>query len=854
MATSKNYTQEYEKAKKAYLNGNYQEAATIIDDLVEDIPEDPSILLLRGNIYGYGFHQYDFAKQQYNSVLKITEQPELVKYAQDAIKEIKQLQEETLSGHWSATPTKTYDQQAEAEEIDWDENLDFGTIDWDDGQNHEEYSEEPTLQQKSPLKESWKVSPPESYPKNTPVLEAPRESESLYIPRGEDEDETAIDWEKMPQNSDNQYPFSTHNGYDEDYQFELSEEGEAPTFVVSSELQEMLAISEEDLFDSGVGINQDDYSSELSPIESQTNNLRKKPSSIGRNNIAENTSQVSENFNLFEDQSLDNTGNFESSQNLPDSGFFTDQTANLSSSIDMKTDISRFSQSEFLPPNEVKDNSTSTLSGISGIVGKPEVEVNPGTFGFLNNASLRKKQFITASIVGIVSALAVGSVSLLPSPAKANTKSSILTNQEIVLTVIAGATSFLTTFLLGGVAAAHGKRCTLELQNKFDEVYQGNFNAKATIYSEDEFGQMATSFNLMANKIATVTSDAQRRIEERERAREDLERQVIHLLDDVEGAARGDLTVRAEVTANVLGAIADAFNLTIENLREIVRQVKEAAQQVHQGSTDSELFARNQSSDALRMAEELAVTLNSVQMLTESIQRVADSAREAETVARSSSVTALRGGEAVEHTVEGILQIRETVSETTRKVKRLAEASQEISKIVALISNISTRTNMLALNASIHAARAGEAGRGFAIVADEVRQLADRSAKSLKDIEQIVLQIQTETSQVMTSMEEGLQLVFNVTERAEQAKGALDDIIQVSNRIDALVRSITADTVEQRENSRAVAQVMQSVELTAQETSQESQRVAGSLQNLVGIARDLLASVERFRTDLSENK
>jgi twitching motility protein PilJ len=156
---------------------------------------------------------------------------------------------------------------------------------------------------------------------------------------------------------------------------------------------------------------------------------------------------------------------------------------------------------------------------------------------------------------------------------------------------------------------------------------------------------------------------------------------------------------------------------------------------------------------------------------------------------------------------------------------------------------------MLALNASIQAAKAGEAGRGFAIVADEVRQLADRSAKSLKDIEQIVLQIQSETGSVMTAMENGLQQVIDVAERSEQAKGALEDIIQVANRIDALVRSITADTVEQRENSRAVAQVMQSVELTAQETSQESQRVAGSLQNLVSIARDLLTSVERFRID-----
>ena len=168
---------------------------------------------------------------------------------------------------------------------------------------------------------------------------------------------------------------------------------------------------------------------------------------------------------------------------------------------------------------------------------------------------------------------------------------------------------------------------------------------------------------------------------------------------------------------------------------------------------------------------------------------------------------------------------------------------------MAVISNIASRTNLLALNASVQAARAGEAGRGFSIVAAEVRQLADRSAKSLQEIEQIVLQIQTETGSVMTAMEEGIQQVMDVTRRSEDAKRSLEDIIQVANRIDALVRSITADTDEQRENSKGVAKVMQNVELTAQETSQESQRVAGSLQNLVTIARDLIASVDMFKVE-----
>ena len=540
-------------------------------------------------------------------------------------------------------------------------------------------------------------------------------------------------------------------------------------------------------------------------------------------------------------------------QGLPDTGLFNvsqdvgEDSSNLPSSNMMEYEDSSFA------------NSGSDISQIENSIGssqldvvapesdiEPVVEVKQGAFAGFVNSPIKKKLFITALSTGLVSAIAVGIVT------KANLKDKVAFLPLSLISLVAGATSFSTAMIFGTLINKQIQQATENLQSQFDDVYQGNLNAKATVYSQDEFGKLATGFNRMTRVILTTTQEAQRRAEETEQAKEDLQRQVIRLLDDVEGAARGDLTVQATVTADVLGAVADAFNLTIQSLREIVRQVKQAAEQVNKSSTDSELFARNQSSEALRMAEELAVTLNSVQMMTESIERVAENAREAEEVARSSSVTALRGGKAVESTVAGIFQIRETVSETARKVKRLAEASQEISKIVLLISQIAERTNQLALNASIQAAKAGEAGRGFAVVADEVRQLADRSGKSLKEIEQIVLQIQSETGSVMTAMEEGIQEVIEVTDRAEQAKTALEDIIQVSNRIDTLVRSITADTVEQRENSRAVAQVMQSVELTAQATSQESQRVAGSLQSLVSIARDLLSSVERFRIEKDE--
>jgi twitching motility protein PilJ len=844
MASGTNYSQEYGQAEKAYLESNFAQAAEIIDHLADEFPNDPNVLLLRGHIYCYGFQNYDVAKEQYKHVLNLSDSDDLLDFARSGIEQIEQLQEQSeLADHSFESDASFAPEDLESESDLRDMDLPdeqayeegFAQDDFNAHQNYEADLENAEYNPFNQLPETPELNPMEqdgvedSFAPFTSELESEITPSSLAEPFSETEQSSVhlgsgftVDRDddhnnlNLPDYTDEDFA-ARQNDYDNDYddssELEIDTVLTEPFSMANEKNYGMEDIPEQD----GV-----DYQDELEFDEIDSS--------------------------FFDLEELE--------QGLPDTGLFNVVEDPSSGSTNFSSNL--VAESESIEPDEIaiSEVSPSTTKSFISSKEESEIEVKQGALAGFINAPMRQKQLTTAGITGLVSAIAVLSIGLIGSSITAQSSQRTIKESipgNLLLALVAGLSSAGTAAAIGNITTKHVAKTSQDLQSQFDDVYQGNLNAKATVYSQDEFGQLASGFNRMTRVILTTTQEAQRRAEETEQAKEDLQRQVIRLLDDVEGAARGDLTVQATVTADVLGAVADAFNLTIQSLREIVRQVKEAAEQVNQGSTDSELFARNQSSEALRMAEELAVTLNSVQMMTESIERVAENAREAEEVARSSSVTALKGGKAVERTVSGIFQIRETVSETARKVKRLAEASQEISKIVLLISQIAERTNQLALNASIQAAKAGEAGRGFAVVADEVRQLADRSGKSLKEIEQIVLQIQSETGSVMTAMEEGIQEVIDVTERAEQAKTALEDIIQVSNRIDTLVRSITADTVEQRENSRAVAQVMQSVELTAQATSHESQRVGGALQSLVGIARGLLSSVERFRIDKGES-
>jgi GAF domain-containing protein/HAMP domain-containing protein len=335
--------------------------------------------------------------------------------------------------------------------------------------------------------------------------------------------------------------------------------------------------------------------------------------------------------------------------------------------------------------------------------------------------------------------------------------------------------------------------------------------------------------------------------EEQRQQNRALQEQLVQLLGDVEGAASGDLTVHAEVTAGEIGTVADFFNSIIESLRHIVTQVKDSAVQVNSSVGDNEEAIRRLAEEALKQAEETTHALDSVEQMTLSMQTVADSARRAAEVARAASRTAETGGSAMDLTVQNILNLRETVGETAKKVKRLGESSQQISKVISLINQIALQTNLLAINAGIEAARAGEQGQGFAVVAEEVGELAARSAAATQEIEQIVETIQRETSEVVEAMELGTTQVVEGTRLVADAKQSLGQILEVSRQIDNLVQSISNATVSQVETSQSITELMHGIAEVSERTSDSSLQVSSALRRTAEITRELQSSVGMFK-------
>lgn len=322
---------------------------------------------------------------------------------------------------------------------------------------------------------------------------------------------------------------------------------------------------------------------------------------------------------------------------------------------------------------------------------------------------------------------------------------------------------------------------------------------------------------------------------------------ILRLLDELSNLADGDLTVRATVTEDITGAIADSINYAIEALRELVVTVNDSSILVDAAAKQSESTAHHMVRASETQVKQAASASSSIGEMTASVEEISGNAERCSDVARHSVEVAHKGAEAVRRTIDGMNTIRETIQDTSKRIKRLGESSQEIGNIVELIEEIADQTNILALNASIEASRAGEASRGFAVVADEVQKLAERSTAATRKIEVLVSTIQSDTNEAVVSMERSTTDVVGGALLAENAGASLEEIEQVSHQIASLVQNISGSASEQSKAASAITQNMDVLREVSARTKQSTTATSSSISKLSELASQLRRTVSGFK-------
>lgn len=687
-ASIENYVQTYQQALTAYAQQDYQGAATLIDEVVQNLPNDPNTHLLRGHVY-YVLQQYDVAKAEYEKVLELTQDPEITVFAESGLDNINQYQQELNAFVGEADNSQQSSQEAsifaaekpaeqELEKLEILEDLDSNSFDFNAIASHEESPEDidnpfglstdssfdpgvdscetfndnpfassqteagPTSQANiwegaelelpaflqdnlssstekteinGNLERSDTSNTHQNLEKNQPNIRDPDFAKITLTPNhsfnSQENDSAELISQKYGDNS--LHNINTRNFDQETLLVEETGTDIEITEINSVEYKSKEKFSSTASVSSTFTIEDKQLNSNFSTKQNQnfdedSFDLEAFESAFGSQSFSENehentngklNGQVSQGSNIeFLDDfdEFDDLGNIQAEFDFVTNSGFGDSQLNSGSLTSNSRSFSQAFENSGIAEKkkETADNSTQsdrddelfsitgsqeavpvfTQTDVTNI--EPQVSVEQGILAPLENAPLAKKQWIVAGCVGVVSAVVVAVVSFAATTVSPPQQRESVRNTGWAMALAAGLVSFATTGIMGNITLKQIRRTTKDLQNQFDAVRKGNLSVQATVYSEDELGQLAAGFNEMTRVIFTTTHEATRKAQEQEEAKENLQRQVIRLLDDVEGAARGDLTVQAEVTADVLGAVADAFNLTIQNLRDIVQQVKVA--------------------------------------------------------------------------------------------------------------------------------------------------------------------------------------------------------------------------------------------------------------------------------------
>ncbi|OGS96633.1 MAG: hypothetical protein A3H31_07735 [Gallionellales bacterium RIFCSPLOWO2_02_FULL_57_47] len=377
------------------------------------------------------------------------------------------------------------------------------------------------------------------------------------------------------------------------------------------------------------------------------------------------------------------------------------------------------------------------------------------------------------------------------------------------------------------------------------DAYQGTMTARIS----GVIAPVAAGFVLLLMLLISkeYIGESHRRAEVVEYTNSRNQSAILRLMNELGDLADGDLTVRATVSEDITGAIADSLNYTTEEFRKLVARITAAAEQMGKATKDAEAISSGLLDAAQTQAREIQGAGEAVQLMAQSIKEVDSSAAQSADVARRTLAATEQGARAVRNTISGMDDIREQIQETSKRIKRLGESSQEIGEIVDLISDITEQTNVLALNAAIQAASAGEAGRGFSVVAEEVQRLAERSGEATKQIGALVKTIQGDTHDAVAAMEKSTLGVVEGAKLSDEAGQSLREIERVSNELATLINSISTSTQVQTDMASEVANVMKDILKITVQTTEGTRLTANSIAQLTSLASDLRGSVAGFK-------
>jgi twitching motility protein PilJ len=401
--------------------------------------------------------------------------------------------------------------------------------------------------------------------------------------------------------------------------------------------------------------------------------------------------------------------------------------------------------------------------------------------------------------------------------------------------VIAAGAGLWTFITIGNRVLIPVKR----LSDFAERFAQGDYRTRAQVDSADDFGFIAEQLNRAAENSSRAIFNQE--------AQENLQKSVTEFLTIVSQIARGDLTLRGRVSNDALGNVVDSVNYMLDNFAKVLERVRKAAIDVQSSANEILIASEEMSTGAIQQDQEITNTSSAVEQLTVSMKQVSNNAEASAEAARRALDAAEQGNRSVRDTLEGMQRIRSSVQATAKRIKALGDRSLEISEIVNVINDITEQTNLLALNAAIEAARAGEAGRGFAVVADEVRKLAEHSRAATKDIAALIKAIQAETNDAVIVMEEGTKEVEIGAKLADQAGRALDAISTVVRQSAELVQEISLASKQQVRGTEGVANAMQIISNITRQTSQGARQTSRTVEQLVHMSEQLNEALSQFR-------